>query len=79
MLYITRQEALNAGLTHEGTLFGVPAYLAITSDYVVSGTPKVPVLVLWCMFADALYELASYFLRGHQVLQSPIRIERRIG
>jgi hypothetical protein len=78
MLYITKREALAAGLTHEGTLFGVPAWFGEHNGQVCRATPKIPVLHLWCMFCDSLYEVASYFLHGHTVLKSPIHIERPI-
>lgn len=78
MFYITKRQALAAGLTHEGTLFGVPAYFESSDGDIVMGTPKVPILHLWCALCDSLYELASYFLHGHHVLISPIYIKRPI-
>lgn len=78
MLYITKKEAIKAGLTHEGTLYGVPAWFGEDDGVMVMATPKIPLLTLWTLFADAMYELASFFLRGHQVLRSPIHIEKAI-
>lgn len=78
MFYITKREALAAGLTHEGKLFGMPAWFGEDNGQICMATPKVPILHIWCMFCDALYELASYFLHGHNVLRSPIHIERPI-
>jgi hypothetical protein len=78
MLYITKQEAIASGLTHEGTLYGVPAWFGEDDGHICMATPKIPALTLWCLFADACYELASYFLKGHQVLHSPIHIQRAI-
>jgi hypothetical protein len=78
MFYITKKQALKAGLTHEGKLFGVPAYFGTDYGHAVTATPKVPVLNLYCLLADALYEFASYFLHGHHVLHTPIKIERPI-
>jgi hypothetical protein len=75
MLYITKRQALDAGLTHEGKLFGVPAWFGEDDGHICMATPKIPLLHVWCMFCDALYELASYFLHGHQVLTSPIHIK----
>lgn len=78
MVYISKARAIEAGLTHEGTLYGVPAYFGEDDGQLVMATPKVPVLQLWCLFADAMYELASLFLNEHQVLKSPIYVERPI-
>ncbi len=78
-LYITRATALDAGLTHEGTLFGVPAWFDGDDDERISmATPKIPVLHLWCMLCDSLYEMASRFFSEDFVLVSPITVTRRI-
>lgn len=78
-LYISKALALAAGLTHEGTLYGVPAWFGEDDD---DGnamcTPKVPILHLWCMFADKLYDVASFFMPADAVLVSPIRVTGRI-
>jgi hypothetical protein len=76
MFYITKAQAIDSGLTHEGKLFGVPAYFGTDYGNAVTAVPKVPILQLYCLLCDALFELASYFLRGHHVLTTPIKIER---
>lgn len=75
-LYLTRERAAAIGFTHEGTLYGVPAWLIEHSPEVVFGCPKIPALQLWTILADAAYELASFFMREDQALESPIRILR---
>lgn len=78
LIYITEQEALEAGMTHEGRLFGAPAWLRVDSDDQVTGTPKVPVLHLWCWVADLAMELKACFFYVDEVVESPISIGRRI-
>lgn len=77
-IYITQAAALDAGLTHEGTLFGVPAWFDGDDDHIAMATPKIPLLHLWCMLCDGLYEMASTFLGTDEVLRSPITVTRRI-
>ena len=77
-LYITRAAALDAGLTHEGTLFGVPAWFDGDGDYVSMATPKLPILHAWCWLADKCFDLATYFMSADAVLESPISVKRRI-
>jgi hypothetical protein len=78
-LYITKTRALKSGLTHEGTLFGVPAWFAGDDDgEVAMATPKIPALHAWCWLADKCFELASYVTPADMVLVSPITIKNRI-
>lgn len=78
-LYITKARAIESGLTHEGTLFGVPAWFDGDDDgQVAMATPKMPVLHLWCMLVDSLMELASYVTPADVMLVSPITVKNRI-
>jgi hypothetical protein len=77
LIYLTKARALESGLTHEGTMFGVPAWFDGDGDSGMA-TPKLPVLHLWCIFADFFYEMASYFIPSDGVLVSPIYITGRI-
>ncbi|WOH61920.1 hypothetical protein [Bradyrhizobium sp. BWC-3-1] len=78
-LYITKARALAVGLTHEGTLFGVPAWFADVSDERVgAATPKAPLLNAWCWLADKSFDLAAYFIPAGRVLVSPIHVKGRI-
>lgn len=77
-LYLARARAVAIGFTHEGTLFGVPAWMRDVDgdpegDPVIA-CPKVPVLQLWAMLADAAFEAATWFMWEDQVLAVPIRI-----
>ncbi|WP_127158478.1 hypothetical protein [Xanthomonas arboricola] len=78
-LYVSEALAIQNGMTHEGSLFGAPAWLRVDSDEQVTGTPKVPVLHLWCLLVDLGLEMASYFLRDDQMLVSPIKIGRGLS
>lgn len=79
MIYISKSEALSAGLTHEGTLYGVPAWFADDgSGEIAAATPKLVPLRFWCWLADHAYELATYFMRSDQMLESPIKVTKRI-
>lgn len=75
-IYITRATAKAAGLTHEGTLFGVPAWFQGDDEDadVTMATPKVPLLHAWCWLADKFYEFGAMLIPADQVLRSPIHV-----
>ena len=77
-LYITEADAIEAGMTHEGRMFGVPSWLRIDSEEQVTGSPKVPLLHVWCMFVDAVLEIGSWFVSSDNTVESPITVGRRI-
>jgi hypothetical protein len=76
-LFITEADALAAGMTHHGRLFGVPAWVRPTPDG-VDGAPKFLPLQAWCWMADAAYEVASRFLPPGAYLVAPMSADRLI-
>jgi hypothetical protein len=79
LIYIGRATAKAAGLTHEGTLFGVPAWFAGDDDGELSmATPKVPLLHAWCWLADKFYAFGAMLIPADAELRSPIHITNRI-
>jgi hypothetical protein len=77
-LWISREEALVAGMTHHGRMFGVPAWVAETGENEISGCPKIPVLQLWCQVIDWLMELVTYAMSEDMELVTPISLDRPI-
>lgn len=78
-IYITEARARESGLTHKGTLFGVPAWFANDDGgEVCMATPKVPLLHAWCWLCDKCYDIAASFTPADMVLVSPITIRGRI-
>ncbi len=73
MIYINRIDALMMGCTHEGTLFGVPAWFD-SADPESESIPKFTPFYYWCNFADWCYDMAALFLSDHQTLSSPIYV-----
>lgn len=78
LLYIDRRRALDLGFTHEGTLFGVPAWMMDVSTEQVVACPKVPALQVWTLLVDGLLELAAHFMSADQTIKSPIAVKQRI-
>lgn len=78
-IYVTRADAIEAGMTYEGKMFGCPAWLRVDSDMQVTGTPKIPILHLWCLAIDWLLEIGSHLVPEDKVLVSPITIEKPIA
>jgi hypothetical protein len=80
VIYISKKAALAGGLTHEGTLFGVPAWFAGDDDgEICMATPKFVPFHAWCWLADKAYGIASYFMSSDSVLVSPIDVIRKIA
>jgi hypothetical protein len=76
LFHITKREALDAGFTHVGTLYGVPAYFAgNVQGEMVMAIPKVPLLHWYCMVAELIFDAFSYFLSADQKLMYPLKIE----
>jgi len=73
MLCITKQKAIEAGMTHHGRIFGVPSWVRVT-DEGVEGAPKFLPLLLWMVFADWLYDVASYFMSADRYIEAPLRV-----
>lgn len=80
MSYITKKEAIEMGFTHEGRLFGVPAWFRGDCEGAEFATavPKFIPLTLWCWLADKAFELAANFIPHDKTLVSPIRVTGRI-
>lgn len=77
-VYITRRRALELGFTHEGTLFGVSAWMMDVTTERLIACPKVPVLQVLTLIADGILKLATYFMSADQMIEAPIRVKRRI-
>ncbi len=77
MVYITKEDALGMGFTHEGYLFGVPAWFDGAGDD-AGITPKFIPFQYWCWLADKACEFATLFMREDQGFHTPIRITGRI-
>lgn len=78
-IYITRGRARALGFTHEGKLFGAPAWMTTEGPEVFLACPKFVPLQLWAMLADAVFEFASHFVPSDRVLVSPIYATAPIG
>lgn len=77
MIYITEKQALAAGMTHHGRIYGVPAWVCETADGVV-GAPKLVPLVVWCWLVDWLYEAAAWLMPADRYIEAPLRVLRPI-
>jgi hypothetical protein len=77
LIYCNEATARELGLTHEGRIFGVPAWLGDldSGDSVVCIT-KIPVLMLYTHFCSMLYDFAAA-LSG-QSLHIPLFVGRKL-
>lgn len=77
-IYVTESEAVEAGYTNEGMLFGVPAWLRDGEDGEFFATTKIPLLNYWCYALDAILEIGSYCFPD-AVIATPVHFGREIG
>ena len=78
MIYITRKTAIESGLTHEGTLFGVPAWFSGDDEEIVGAVPKFIPFTIWTLFADFMFDAVALLMPRHIQLNSPITITGKI-
>jgi len=76
-VFITKKQALAAGMTHHGSIYGVPAWVRETDDG-VDGAPKFAPAVVWCWLCDKVYDLATYFMPADAFIEAPLRVGRPI-
>lgn len=77
LVYVTKARAIEAGLTHEGCLYGVPAWLRPDGEDVIA-CPKLPILHLWVALASASFDLLMWLVPAGQSVEMPIRLGNRI-
>ena len=81
--YMTPARALELGLTHHGSAYGLPVYLADHGEMAQIRT-KVPLLQGYLQFADYLHDrIAQWALRNEEdedaYVEAPIAFGRRIA
>lgn len=77
-IYVTEAAARSYGLTHEGTVFGLPVWLGdVDNNESVLSLPKVPVLSLYLRVMNLLFDLfCDYVVQDN--LQIPLVVGRSI-
>lgn len=83
-LVITKQMARDAGMTHEGKIYGVPVWMGHVNDpEYVDAVAKIYPLSWWMTFrgwVDDMIVDAVYLLFRHQIaIETPIEVIRPIG
>lgn len=77
-MFIDKEEAKEMGMTHEGTLFGVPAWFG-SGDIDANPNrivPKFIPFVYYTRFADASFDFVQrYFITGGGYLVTPMSIK----
>lgn len=72
-VYITRQRARDVyGFTHEGSLYGLPAWIREEGPDFVVACPKVTLLQLVAVTLDLLLEAMTYFMPYDACIDTPI-------
>lgn len=72
-LFVTEAQAVRAGMTHHGKLFGIPAWMAETPEG-VDAVPKFRPFSLWCAFADWAYDFAATMMPSGSWVEAPMRV-----
>lgn len=61
-IYVSALRAKEFGLTHHGSIYGVPAYLRIDEEEVVTACPKITVLKYYIRFIDETVDFIMGFM-----------------
>ncbi len=78
ILYLTEKLAKEYGMTHHGRMFGLPAYVKVSGENEITGSPKLPFLWIWCFAIDWLMEQALWFIDEDVQVVTPISVGRPI-
>ena len=70
-LFVTIEDAKLCGLTHEGSLFGVAAWMRIEGAS-CQAVPKFQPFMAWTWLCDRIYDLAAWVIPAGYYLPSPI-------
>lgn len=80
LIWISEARAIELKFTHEGRLFGVPAWMDAFDPAVITAVPKVPVLQLYAILVDTVITFwVDHFGDPNRLYDSPIRTTRRIS
>lgn len=77
-LYLTRARAIALGFTHEGRLFGVPAWMRDVNSEAPICCPKILVLQFYAMACDWVFESFAAGMPEDATLETPLVVTRRI-
>lgn len=72
LLYLTKSRAKEYGFTHEGRIYGVPAYLVSLDPERVGACPKIVVLQLYSLFMDYMFAALANFCSEDTEIMTPI-------
>ena len=78
-LYVTEAQALSYGLTHEGTLYGIPVWIGdVDNPESFLAIPKIPALVVWTAFASGAMQFLVEHFRNDESIETPLTVGRDI-
>lgn len=79
-IYFSIEDAKACGLTHEGRLFGVPAWMRCSNDEFMA-VPKFVPFNAWTLFCDWAFDVAADLLcnRSTGPMVAPIHVGRSIA
>lgn len=77
--FVSKEDALAAGLTHEGTICGVPCWMIEDEDGNASGAPKFVPAQLWISLCDKLYNFATVFMSREHYIEFPMKVKNKIA
>lgn len=78
-LIITDEDALEAGLTHRATLYGVDVYVANPNSDDIAVACKFMPLMLWTSFIDLLVEAFLWVVPSDSYFELPLKNIKKIG
>lgn len=77
-LLISKEQALDAGMTHEGTLFGVPCWMAGENSDEIMACAKFAPFELWLGVCSWVFDAFTIFVPEDKWLVTPMKFGAEI-
>lgn len=77
-MWVSKAAAKKAGMTHEGTLYGVAVYLRLLNKNDFDAVPKLWPSIAWLILCDLAYDFAAWFVPLDAELVTPMTVGKEL-
>lgn len=76
IMFINKQMAREGGMTHEGTVYGMPCWLADIEDpEMITAVTKFYPLNFYLAFMDKVFETVAYMIPSANGIATPLTVK----
>jgi hypothetical protein len=73
-MWVSKEEAKEAGMTHEGVLYGVKVYMRLGTEAEIVAIAEFLPCTLWLMLCDTIYDTVAMLMPEYHELDTPMTI-----